>query len=179
MLIALAGLPGVGKTTIAIALARELGAVHLRIDSIEQAIRRSATHSAVPIDDAGYLAGYAIAEDNLRLGRTVIADCVNPWPQTRDAWLAAAHRAGAPAVEIEVVCSDTQDHRQRVESRTPDLPGFEVPTWQDVLDRDYRSWDRERVVVDTARSSIADIVEAIRNAVAGAVAEARGESRKA
>ena len=57
MLIALAGLPGVGKTTIAIDLARALGAVHVRIDSIEQAIRQSATHANVPIDDAGYLVG--------------------------------------------------------------------------------------------------------------------------
>ncbi len=39
MLIALGGLPGTGKTTIARELARQLGAVHLRIDSIEQALR--------------------------------------------------------------------------------------------------------------------------------------------
>jgi predicted kinase len=39
MLIVLRGLPGVGKTAIARELARTLGAVHLRIDSIEQALR--------------------------------------------------------------------------------------------------------------------------------------------
>jgi predicted kinase len=37
MLVVLSGLPGVGKTTIAPELARSLPAVHLRIDSIEQA----------------------------------------------------------------------------------------------------------------------------------------------
>ena len=36
MLIILGGLPGSGKTTIARELAGQLGAVHLRIDSIEQ-----------------------------------------------------------------------------------------------------------------------------------------------
>ena len=41
MLIILGGLPGTGKTTIARELARQLGAEHLRIDSIEQAIRES------------------------------------------------------------------------------------------------------------------------------------------
>jgi predicted kinase len=41
VLIILAGLPGTGKTTIARLLARRLGAVHVRIDSIEQAIRDS------------------------------------------------------------------------------------------------------------------------------------------
>ena len=39
MLIVLSGLPGVGKTTIARELAGAMGAVHVRIDSIEQALR--------------------------------------------------------------------------------------------------------------------------------------------
>ena len=76
MLIILAGLPGTGKTTIARGLARQLGAVHIRIDSIEQAIRGSGVLVA-SLDDAGYRAAYAVAADNLRLGHTVIADSVN------------------------------------------------------------------------------------------------------
>ena len=39
MLIIFGGLPGSGKSTIARALALRLGAVYLRIDTIEQAIR--------------------------------------------------------------------------------------------------------------------------------------------
>ena len=39
--ISFSGLPGVGKTTIARELARQIGAVHLSIDTIEQAIRSS------------------------------------------------------------------------------------------------------------------------------------------
>ena len=38
MLIILSGLPGARKTTVARELARQLGAVHVRIDSIEDAI---------------------------------------------------------------------------------------------------------------------------------------------
>ena len=53
MLIIFAGLPGTGKTTIARELARQIGAVHLRIDSVEQAIRDSGLLSQ-PINDAGY-----------------------------------------------------------------------------------------------------------------------------
>jgi predicted kinase len=41
MIIILSGLPGVGKTAIARELASQIGAVHLRIDSIEQAMWRS------------------------------------------------------------------------------------------------------------------------------------------
>jgi predicted kinase len=72
-LIILGGLPGTGKTMIAKELARQLGAVYLRIDSIEQALRDSALNTEA-VGDAGYRVGYAVAEDNLRLGRMVIAD---------------------------------------------------------------------------------------------------------
>jgi len=75
MLIILGGLPGTGKTTIARELARQLGAVHVRIDSIEEAILDSGVWSS-PINDAGYRVGYAVAADNLRIGGTVIADSV-------------------------------------------------------------------------------------------------------
>ena len=40
----------------------------------------------------------------VHLGRIVIADSVNPWPVTRDAWIDVASRAGVRAVEIELVC---------------------------------------------------------------------------
>ena len=67
MLIVLGGLPGTGKTTIARELARQLGAVHLRIDSIEQALRNHGV-AARSMDDSGYRAAYAIAADNLCIG---------------------------------------------------------------------------------------------------------------
>jgi predicted kinase len=105
------GLPGVGKTTIARELARATGGVHERIDSIEQALR-DAGHE---VEAEGYRVAYAVAEDNLRLCRTVIADCVNPWPLTRSEWRAVAHRAGVRAIDVEIVCGP-DEHRRRVES---------------------------------------------------------------
>ena len=102
MLVVFAGLPGSGKSTIARRLAGITGAVWLRIDSIEQAIRDS---GVVPgsLNDAGYRAAYAVAEDNLRLGRDVIGDSVNPWMLTRNAWRDAGLRAGAHVVEVETI----------------------------------------------------------------------------
>ena len=161
MLIILAGLPGVGKTTIARELSTRLVALHLRIDSIEAAIRRSAPHASVPMDDAGYLVGYAVAEDNLRLGHAVIADSVNPWPETRDAWLAVARRAEVRAFEIEIVCSDAAEHERRVSGRPSDIEGACLVTWQQVLARDYRHWHRAPRIVDTARQTPQQSVEAV------------------
>jgi predicted kinase len=121
-LIILAGLPGSGKTTIARAAARQLGAVHVRIDSIEQAMRESGAMTG-PLDDAGYRVGYAVAGDNLRIGRIVVADSVNPLQMTRDAWVAVAQRERAAHVEVEIVCSDPIEHRDRVERMRPPLLG--------------------------------------------------------
>jgi predicted kinase len=53
MLTIFGGLPGVGKTSVARELARQIGAVYLPIDSIEQAIRTSGVVSE-PLNDAGY-----------------------------------------------------------------------------------------------------------------------------
>jgi predicted kinase len=161
MLIVLAGLPGTGKTTVARELAQRLRAVHVRVDAIEHAIRQSAAHTELPMDDAGYQVGYALAGDNLRLGHVVIADSVNPWPLTREAWRAVSARAGAAILEVEIVCADAAEHRRRVESRVADIEGFRLPTWREVQVRDYRAWDGERLVIDTAEMPPAEAAAAI------------------
>ena len=143
-LVVFGGPPGTGKSAIARELARELGALYLRIDSIEQAIRASWSLDRA-IDDAGYRVAYIVAEDNLRMGRTVVADCVNPVQITRDAWIGVANRAKARTVEVEIVCSDPQQHRQRVESRVTDIPGLKLPSWDEVISREYEHTRRKGV----------------------------------
>jgi predicted kinase len=164
MLVIFGGLPASGKTTIARDLARQLGATYLRIDTIEQALRETPTVSQ-PINEEGYRVAYAVAEDNLRQGRTVIADSVNPIQLSRDAWIGVAHRAHARAVEVEVICSDPQLHRQRVETRSVDIRGLSLPTWEKVISREYEPWQREHIVIDTAGRSVAESVEELRMAL--------------
>jgi predicted kinase len=102
VLVILSGLPGTGKTTIARELARVMPACHLRIDSIEAPMFAAGWN----VEGVGYAVAQAVAEDNLRLGAHVIADCVNPWPITRDAWREVARSADVQALEVEIVCSD-------------------------------------------------------------------------
>lgn len=149
MLIAFAGLPGAGKSTIARALARHLGTAYLRIDTIEQALRTCGTLPA-GVWAEGYAVAHAVAADQLAVGRSVVADAVNPLGLTRDAWRAVADRAGARLVDVEVVCADSAEHRRRVEARVVDVPGLVPPTWDAVLAREYDAWDRPRLVLDTA-----------------------------
>jgi predicted kinase len=151
MLIIFGGLPGSGKTTIARALAERLNAVHVRVDTIEQAIRASGIADAA--GPAGYIVAYGIAGDNLTLGRTVIADSVNPLRITRSAWLSVAQAAGVTAAEVEVVCSDKVEHRNRVETRLTDVEGLVKPTWQETSERAYDEW-HDAVVIDTASKTV-------------------------
>lgn len=173
MLIILGGLPGTGKTAIARELARQLRAVHVRIDSIEEAILESGVLSSPsssilssPINDAGYRVGNRVAADNLRVGRTVIADSVNPNQLSRDAWLEVAKHAQVPAFEIEITCSDAKEHKRRVETRIPDIAGPRPAlTWQDVVSRDYRPWNRDHIVIDTAGRTVEEVVTILRRAI--------------
>lgn len=163
MLLIFGGLPAVGKTAIAKGLAQDIEAVHLRIDSIEQALRNSNVAISGP---EGYVVAYAIAEDNLRLGHTVIADCVNPVEITRTAWREVAQRAGKQCIEIEVVCSDQAEHRRRVESRTADITGHQLPTWRQVCDREYEPRQAD-IVIDTAGQPIEKSLSALRERLEG------------
>jgi predicted kinase len=164
-LVIFAGLPGVGKTEIARELARQLGAVYLRIDSIEQGLLNSGLVSR--IDDSGYCVAYAMAEENLRAGQTVVADCVNPLDITRDAWLNVAERTGVRPLEIEVQCSDAVEHRRRVETRKSNIPGRLLPSWEDVVSREYHPWNHDRVRVETANRTPEQNVEMLRKLILG------------
>ncbi|GGF35453.1 adenylyl-sulfate kinase [Aliidongia dinghuensis] len=165
MLIVFGGLPGTGKTTLARAIAVERQATYLRVDTIEQALRDSGM-LAVDVGPAGYLAAYALAEENLRLGRVVVVDAVNPLAITRQAWRRVAERTDAAMIEIEVICSDRVEHRRRVETRTTDISGLVTPTWQQVLARKYEAWEPVPFVLDTAGCLPAVSLDRLRSRIA-------------
>jgi predicted kinase len=161
MLIVLSGLPGTGKSTLARALARDLRAAHLRVDSVEAALLNAGL-ARVTVE--GYAALYAVAADQLSVGLPVVVDLVNPVTATREAWADVAARAGATLVNVEVTCTDPAEHRRRVETRHTDAGRWAPPTWADVqaTAHHYEPWTTPVLRLDTAHAAPAELIGTLR-----------------
>lgn len=162
VLIVFGGLPAVGKTTLAKALSEYLGACYIRIDTIEHTLKQC---NALTVGDEGYRVAYDLAKENLELGNIVIADSVNSIEITRKSWQAVAEMAEAKRIEVEVVCSDPNQHRSRVEMRVSDIHGFSLPNWQDVVNRGYEIWETKDITIDTGTQTISQSIETLKKAV--------------
>lgn len=164
VLLILGGLPGTGKTTLARAWARSRGAAHVRVDTIEAALQRA---GAEQIGPQGYVAAYALAADQLALGLDVVADSVNPLPVTRQAWREVASAAGALVLEVELTCA-APEHRERVENRTADIEGHQLPDWAAVQGGDYAPWPQPDLTLETAGVDVLDLVALLEAALTAA-----------
>lgn len=155
MLIALAGLPGSGKSAIARELARMLPALHVAVDDLEDAMLRAGLRNSYEVGLAAYLGAEATAEANLQTGASVVVDAVNDHPYARAQWVQLAQRSGSAFTFIEVRCSDEGLHRQRLAHRERGYRALPEPTWESLLPRReaLRAWDGERMTVDTANAN--------------------------
>lgn len=144
------GLPGTGKSTLARMLATHLGAMYVRIDTVEQGLWELC---GVTVTAEGYHLSYRIIRDNLKLGISAISDSVNPIEITRNEWQQVAENAGAKFVNIEISCSDEAEHEQRVTARRDLSDNSELPTWAQVKNRHYDHWKTDIIRVDTAGQS--------------------------
>jgi predicted kinase len=150
VLIVIGGLPGVGKTTVARALAGRLGAAHLRIDAFEAAlVRQELVRTPADVGPHGYGLALTAADTCLTAGTGVVVDAVFPVAASRRPFGELASRHGVPVHWLRLICTDPVEHRRRVEERTADLPGHVVPDWAAVRRRDVDQWHERHTVVDT------------------------------
>lgn len=147
----LSGLPGSGKSTVSQFLAKRYDALYLRIDTIEQGLRDLCHYD---VEGEGYTLAYKIAGDNLKLGLSVVADSVNPIVHTRKQWEEVAISNNSSFINIEVICSDKNEHRKRIETRITEVENLKLPTWEEVECREYHPWVSARITIDTANKTV-------------------------
>lgn len=100
---------------------------------------------------AAYEVVAVLAEHQLQLGLSVIADAVSSGEVARQMWRAAASRAGADLKVLEVICSDETLHRERLGGRDRAIEGFPELSWDDVVRRreQWEPWAQDRLVLDS------------------------------
>lgn len=128
-LVVISGLPGVGKTSVAASVAGRLGAVHLSIDAVEEAILGCGLKAGWQVGVAAYEAARAMADLNLRLGHDVVVDAVNDSDEARQTWRTAAAATDAGPLFVHLVVSSAREHEKRLLNRDR---GFTPRTRTDV-----------------------------------------------
>lgn len=90
MLIAMAGLPGSGKSAVAGEVARALGCAVLSVDPIEAAMWRAGIGHDQPTGLAAYVVAEELAREQLLIGNDVVVDAVNDVEPARQQWRSLA-----------------------------------------------------------------------------------------
>ena len=49
-----------------------------------------------------------------------------------------------------------------METRAQDIAGLKLPTWEQVVSREYHAWDRPHVVIDTSKETVEQNVKILR-----------------
>jgi predicted kinase len=168
-LIVFAGLPGVGKSTVADRVARALGLPILSVDPIEEGMAEAGIPPSSARGVAAYLVAAKSARHVLELGQGVIVEAANAEHEGRAVWRDLGAHTGVDLRWVHVTCSDARLHRARLEARAPGYPGVEEPTWEAVSERaaGLAAWDDERTVVDTVEPLdvvVARVVDALASA---------------
>src|SRR5215468_11233932 len=159
----MSGLPGVGKSAMAEAIGRALGATVLSVDPIEAALWQAGIARDQPTGVAAYQVADVLAREQIQLGGVVVIDAVNGVEIARAQWRAIASDFDIPMRVIEVVCSDVELHQSRVAARLRDLAEFPELTWSYVLETkaEFEPWIDERLTIDSADDLEANISRAL------------------
>ena len=132
--VALTGLPGTGKSTLADLLARRTGTPAFAGDWLLGAL---APHGILDeVARPTLLAGYydllaSLVTRQLLLGQSAIVDCVLD-DEVVATWRRSVGEHGGRLLVVECGCSDTAAHRSRVEGRHRGIPGWHEVGWDHV-----------------------------------------------
>jgi predicted kinase len=161
------GLPGAGKSSIAEAVARELGIPVFAKDWLEATLIRCELQpigNGPPLSSAGYQLLTILAERQLQLGQSVILDSVASTLTIRATWRALAQTYQAEWRVIECICSDEATHHHRMTVRQRSIPGWHELDWSEVerVKAYYVPWDEERLILDAVNPLEENVAAALR-----------------
>jgi predicted kinase len=164
VLVVIMGLPGTGKSAVSEGVARTIGAPIFSVDPLEATLLRAGITRDHRSDYAAYDLVATLARSQLHLGQSAVVDAVNPIELVRAWWRDLAAEFGVPRPLIECICSDPALHRQRVEGRHRDIPGFIYePTWPQVDARraEYEPCTEDRLMLDAVNPLDVNVRRAI------------------
>ena len=146
----MSGLPGSGKSTLSEAIAERLKLPLFSVDPIESAIIKAGIAKSFETGYAAYLVAETLAQEQVKLGNSVIIDAVNAEDEAKQVWIDCSARLNIPLIIIECVLKDTNLHRTRIESRIRDLHGIDEITWERVQERRkaYTPWKQDVLSVE-------------------------------
>ena len=152
-LILFSGLPGTGKSTLAEAVARDVGIPVFAKDWLEATLVRSElkpVNEGKSLGFAGYELLTILAKRQMMLGQSVILDSVAASQTIRSTWHQLSDQYGADWRVIECICSDETVHRSRLKDRKRNIPGWHELEWSEVerVLRYYLPWEEQRLVLD-------------------------------
>jgi predicted kinase len=174
--ISVSGVQGTGKTTLARALGRAIGAVVLsRAPLMDVALA-----AGVPVDpppgtaikgvgDLAYDLQTTLLREQLGMGHSVVLDCGADC-RIREGWRKVAEDVGAHFWLVDTVCSDVTIHRQRFEARGPVWRCDVGETWERVDEL------RIRFHVHPQAAFVADAMRSVDENVRSIVALIRGDA---
>ena len=161
--IVVSGLPGSGKSTVAEGIAEKLKLPIFSVDPIESSIIKSGITRSFETGLAAYLVAATLADEQLRLGLSVIIDAVNSVKEARDMWRNLANQHNSRLIIIECVL-DRDIHKKRIESRVRNMQEIPEVTWANVENRrkEYLKWEEKRLVLDTSHSPANNLDRALK-----------------
>jgi len=146
-LVVLCGLPGVGKSTVAAAVADRLGAKRIRSDAVRRELFEDPTYSRAEKDRV-YGAILERARSVLRDGRAAVLDATYERRADRDDAVALADEVAAHLTVVRVVCDD-EVARRRIRDREDDPSEADVAVYENARER-FEPPGRDHVTVDNS-----------------------------
>ena len=157
MLILIVGLPGTGKTTLALELAKEINAIHLNSDMIRTSLGQRGKYDAAS-KAAVYKELQDRAEDVLKQGKKLIIDATLYKVILRESFEKLANKYNVPIKWIELKADESSIKQRVSKKRQYSEADFEVYL---KIKKDYEPIGRNHLVLWSDILSLKEMVEKV------------------